>query len=516
MTGAQEATTMRSTRNSRPFSVATLLLALAGCGGGSGGGADEPGTPAAFAGGGTLLVTVRDVFGAPVVGAQVSVTEQSSPRPIPAVVTDGSGKARITGVPNGPFALEARTNGGFGYLRNALSNHQSMVIDMIMHPASQDAGGVVRAWVTEGGLSEDGRTLEFKLELSDVPGKTRIYSYYSDWADEDADPWQSVMIEACQPSPANDPIEPFSDCVTGVAGFDAPYAGTPSAAPLDLQRLPEPTPFWSPLGDPLMVPFRTILLLDQSAYAAADDGGQQRLLAAKYFLNYASEHTFSAMLGGFAADEPTVAAGLALLPQKPLTMFPVENPVFTADGRSYFTAIDGLRALEGGAPSLFAAIDRAIDLQVSAGGTVPRSVVVITDGGHDFTCGSRAVCRAARDAVIEKSRDTGVAIVAVGYNGWYEPDWETLALLGQGAPGSATFLAGDSSGLAPTLRTVRKYLAQMKRTAIATFRIASPTPGAFASGRTVLGWVSYGGGCAFECGDLNPPGTAIPFAVTIP
>jgi hypothetical protein len=55
VTGAKEESTMRSTRNSRPFWVATLLLTLAGCGGGSGGGADEPGTPAASAGGGTLL-----------------------------------------------------------------------------------------------------------------------------------------------------------------------------------------------------------------------------------------------------------------------------------------------------------------------------------------------------------------------------------------------------------------------------------------------------------------------------
>jgi hypothetical protein len=502
-----------SMRRTRSVVLALLLAAVAGCSGSGGGGTEPLAPPRAAGSGGTLKVTVSDVYGVPVSGAQVSVSTHVGPPPSPpASVTDGLGKAEIHGVPAGAFVLEARKDGGFGYLGmgSNIGNGSVLDVKMVMHPASQDAGGVLRAWVPDGGSSADGRTLEFKLQLSDVPGTTRIYSYYSDWADEDGDPWSGLSIEACQPLPANDSAVHNPDCVVGPDGFDAAYA----AALLDLQLLGEPTPDWS-YGDPLRVPFRTILLVEQGGSVIADDSGDQRLFAAKYFLKYANDDGFRAMLGAFAADDPAGAAGLALLPQKPLTVFPVENPQFTANGPGYFPTLDSLQAMAGGASPLFAAIDRAIDLQVAAGGTVARSVVVITNGGHDYTCGTRAACRATRDAVIRKSRDTGVAIVVVGHDGWYSPDWETLGLLGQGAPGSATFWAGDPSALAPTLRTVRKYLAQMKKSAIVTFRIESPAAGAFSSGRTVLGRVSFGGGCAFDCG-FAAPGAPIPFAVTVP
>jgi hypothetical protein len=506
-------------RRTWPVALAWLVASVAGCGGSGGGSSGGPDQPQ-LAGGpdGTLNVTVRDVFGAPVSGALVSVSMHMGSPPSPAAsFTDAFGKAQIRGVPAGAFALDAQKNGGFGYLRAGISNGQAMGVDMVMHPASQDAGGVVRAWVPEGGLSADGRTLEFKLQLSDVPGKTRIYAYYSDWADEDVNPWYSVSLKDCQPLAANDTTVNNPDCVIGPDGFDAPYAAMPAGAALDLQLVEEPTPSWSPFGDPSVVPFRTILLVEQAGIVAADDSAGQRLLAARYFLDYAGPGNFSAMLGAYAVDDPAGAAGLALLPQKPLTVLPIENPTFTTDGRSHFESIASLPAMEGGASPLFAAIDRAIDLQVAAGGTVPRSVVVITNGGHDGTCGTRTDCRAVRDAVIQKSRDTGVAIVVVGHDGWYSPDWETLGLLGQGATGSATFWAGDPAALAPTLRTVRKYLAQMKKTAVATFRIESPMPGTFASGRTVLGQVLYGGGCAFDCGPaFDDSGTVIPFALRIP
>ena len=508
-----------SMRRTRSVALALLLAAVAGCSGSGGGGTEPLALPPAAGSSGTLRVTVWDVYGVPVSGAQVSVSAHSGPPQSPsASVTGKLGKAEIHGVPAGAFVLEARKDGGFGYLGmgSNISNGSTLDVNMVMHPASQDAGGVLRAWVPDGGLSADGRTLEFKLQLSDVPGKTRIYSYYSDWADEEGYPWSGIFIEACQPLPANDSAVHNPDCVVGPEGFDAAYAGAPSAAaPLELQLLDEPTPGRSVYGDPFRVPFRTILLVEQGGSVIADDSGDQRLFAAKYFLKYATDDGFRAMLGAFAADDPAAVAGLALLPQKPLTVFPVENPEFTANGPGYFPTLDSLQAMEGGASPLFVAIDRAIDLQVAAGGTVARSVVVITNGGHDYTCGTRAACRATRDAVIQKSRDTGVAIVVVGHEGWYSPDWETLGLLGQGAPGSATFWAGDPSALAPTLRTVRKYLAQMKKSAIVTFRIESPTAGAFSSGRTVLGRVSYGGGCAFDCG-FDAPGTPIPFAVTIP
>lgn len=497
--------------------IAGWLLACSGCGHDSGGSPPDrvpptsnPPPAAPTTGSGTLSITVRDAFGSPVAGARVVTSVEGYVLSVEQV-TDGAGTVRFRSLNAGHFSTSIIGPGIYRFAHGDIARDQSLSLELVAHPLSAGwAGGVIRAWVPEGGVSADGRTLEFKLQLSDVPAATYVDS---DWWDEDDDAWGdgSVWLVACEPLVSNDAAEVRPDCIAGSSGFDAPYraAGSSDWA-LSLTRMPEPTPGYGGLGEPLAVPFRTILLVDQGEHVIEDDPGNDRLFAARYFLNYVDSAHFSAMLGAFATDRPG-GTGPALVPQKPLSVFPEGGASFGHDRQGFFATLEELSTLEGGASPLFAAIDRAIDLQVAGGGDGNRSVVVITNG-RDETCGSPSACAAVRDALIRKSRDTGVSIVTVGYGSETQPaDTATLALLAQGAPGGAFFWTTEGDQLAPALRTVRKYLAYLKKTAVVTFRIESPVAGAFASGRTVLGSVRHVYACWDECYEAP-----IPFAVTIP
>ena len=138
------------------------------------------------------------------------------------------------------------------------------------------------------------------------------------------------------------------------------------------------------------------------------------------------------------------------------------------------------------------------------------AIVVITDG-HDDTCGSRAECQKVRDALIEKSRQSGVAIVTVGLpNAKGQADRKSLGLLAGATSHGAAFWAGGPTLLAPMLGSVREFLSDTKRTLKADFRIQSPVAGAFAPGHTVLGQVRFEE-CPWDCFY-----TDIPFVVRVP
>lgn len=487
--------------------ILAAALGLGGCSddsnGGSAGGLNPP--TRAPAGTGTLLVKVTDAFGSAVSGAEVSI---SIPGGSQRKTTDGTGQTEFIDVSAGSdVSVTVEATDSYARAKLAVSAGRSYTLELTTLPVSASAGGIVRAWLPDGATSADGRTLEIALQISDVPG----FAFTRDqWGDEEWDPWANdgIRIEACVPDAANDHPAFRPDCVSDPDGFDAGYTKVGWSDGVTIERLGEATREWS-LGDPMPTPFQAVLLVDQSDISIRDDPADRRLFAAKYFLKYATSF-FAAALGAFAADGPTPGR-LGLLPQKPLTLYPVENPTFTSDGGSYLPTVDSLATMEGGAAALYVAIDRAIDLHTSSAFTGKRAIVVLTNG-KDETCGSPVDCRRVRDALVEKSRATGVAIVTVGYDGGLgTADHETLGLLAQGAPGGGSFWVDDPRQLAPTMRTVRKYLADLKRTAIVRFQIESPDAGTFVSGRTVLGRVKYSDDCPWDCNYVH-----IPFAVTIP
>jgi hypothetical protein len=486
--------------------LAAVAIGMAGCGDGSGGGAGS----AANAGGnalpppltppdgrGTVVVTVTDPLGAPLAGASIYIRTNRWAES-KAAFSDSDGRAEIKDVIADTFSVEVQAPGSFGFASDRkLAAGATVAVNVTAMPTTEATGGIAGDRAPTGVVvSDDGRTLEFSLNIVQVPNSDGEY-----WA------WgkEAVRVVACDPDSANDRPLFQSDCVSGPEGFDASYAAAGTGAALSVATVEALKSTNQPAS------FSAALLLDQSSGVIAGDPADLRLFAAKYFLNSATTSS-PMLLAAYAADSPATGQ-VALLPQKPVTIFPLENPYFTFAPREYFPTVDLLATLEGGSAPLYAAIDRLLDA-VGSGpmgtGTDSTAIVVITDG-HDDTCGSRIECQKARDALIQKSRNYGVAIVTVGLaHAKGEADRESLGLLTSGTSHGAAFWASDPKQLVPILGSVREFLSDTKRILKADFRVQSPVAGAFAPGRTVLGQVRLEW-CPWDCYY-----TDIPFVVRVP
>jgi hypothetical protein len=401
-------------------------------------------------------------------------------------LADSNGRAEIKEVIASTFSVDVQGPNSFGFApsRN-LAAGATLAVTVAAMPTAEPTGGIARAWVPAGGVSSDGRTLEFSLEIVQVPTSGEYWAYGTD----------AVRVAGCSPDPDNDVPRFRPDCVAGADGFDASYEGLSVA----VKRV-------GAMGH--VKPVAAALLLDQGTNVVVNDPADARLFAAKYFLTLAGE-SVRTVLAAFSSDD-SASDQFSLLPQKPVTIFPLEKPQFTADGRSFFAAVDQLGALEGGASPLFAAIDRTLDFAVADPQPGARALVVVTNG-RDETCGTRSECRSILDALIRKSKVSGVAIVTVGVgDAAGTADHETLGLLSQGTADGAAFWAPDPQQLTMVLGDVHSLLARSKDTLEVAFRIQSPVVGAFASGRTVIGQVSLEVcpmGCTYK---------VIPFVVKVP
>jgi hypothetical protein len=473
-----------------------LVLALTGCSGGGNGDAGSPqDPPGGLSGTGSLDVTVHDTFGAPLPGVTVVVTPSTGTQLTS--VSDPSGQVAFRNVREGMSTVATEVPDAAGTMVVAVERGRVQAVDLYVHPISASAGAVLGAWLPNG-ASADGRTIEIALEIAESLGNSIAF-----WGNE-GDSWSNdgVRVEACVPDPANDRPLFRPDCVAAANGFDSPYVKTGSSDAVEtIARLPERTQNVDLSGISPM-PFRVVLLIDQGDTVALRDPADQRLFAARYLLQMIGGDS-SVAVGAFATDRHD-PDGPSLLPHQPVTFFPVENPTFTA-GRSHLTTVESLASMEGGASSLFAAIDAAIDLQMSTDYDYKRAIVIVTDG-NDETCGTQENCRAQRDALVEKSRATGVAIITVGYDGGTgTADLDTLGRLAHGNLGGAAFWVDSAAQLAPTMRTVHSYLADMSRSAVVTFRLEAAKAGTFAPGRTVLGRVRYADRCPIDCNYVYIP-----------
>ena len=489
----------------RALLLAAVAISMTGCSDSSGGGAASDASVGGNAlppplttpdGRGTVVVTVTDPLGAPLSGAKVHIHTSRSGESKQALA-DSNGRAEFKDVIADTLSVDAYGPDSFGYAPSTkLAANGVLQVEVIAKPVAEATGGIARASVPTGGVSDDGRTLEFSLQIVQVPNSDGEY-----WA------WgnDAVRVVACNPDSGNDLPHFQPDCVSGPDGFDASYAAAGTGAALSVTTVEALN------GTDQPTPVSTALLLDQSSDVIGSDPADRRLFAAKYFLNSATTSS-PMLLAAYAADSPATGQ-VALLPQKPVTIFPLENPYFTFTPREYFPTVDLLATLEGGSAPLYTAIDRLLDV-VGFGpmgpGTPTTAIVVITDGNDD-TCGSRTECQKVRDALIEKSRLSGVAIVTVGLaDAKGGADRESLGLLTGGTSHGAAFWASDPKQLAPILGSVGEFLSDTKRILKADFRVRSPIAGAFAPGRTVLGQVRLEV-CPFDCFY-----TDIPFVVRVP
>lgn len=486
-----------------------LLLGLTACGSGSGQSSAPPSSPsspsapaaptpppasAPSASRGTLVITVTDALGSPIAGAEVWIDSDQANED-KWVTTDGAGKVEVSGVYAGPATVQASSPDAFGLVpRVTVPTNATLAVAVLASPASEGASGITAARVLPGGVGDDGRTVEFALSILQVPHPS--FGEYWAWGPE------AIRVMACIPDPANDGDGVRPDCVSGEQGFDAAYNGLGEGRAVSISR------YRASGYDPIFRPdFKTALLFDQSSGVILSDPADKRLFAAKYLMLRADgERRFA--VAGFAADDADTGQR-ALLPQKPVTIFPVENPQFTSDGRSLFPAVDSLATLEGGSAPVLAAIDRMLDFGAADPGEV-ASLIVVTDG-RDATCGTARQCRARREALLQKSREKGVTILTVGL-ARSPGDWdrEALAFAAQQGSRGVVFWASDPKQLASILSVAERRARDDVDTLEVSFRIRSEQAGTFAPGRTILGQVRFEI-CPFEC-----TYTYVPFAVKIP
>ena len=255
-------------------------------------------------------------------------------------------------------------------------------------------------------------------------------------------------------------------------------------------------------------------MLDQGASVAVTDPGDRRLLAAKY-LQTRVESDDQVALAAFASDSTSTGA-MSLLPTQPVTIYPLENPGFTSDGRAYFPAIDALASLEGGVSRLHAAVSELIAFTAGSAPADSRPVIVVLASGNVVDCGPEE-CRSAQEALLGESASAGVPIIAVGLS---DPsgqvDRKGLGTFAQSVQG-AVFWAREATQVPTIFGRLPAILDGLEAAVDVNVRLESSVPGTFAPGNLVAG--TFRLEVCVTCDDLLAAGIwplEIPFALRIP
>ncbi len=467
-----------------PIAVVLIATALgmAGCGGG---GSSGPGSTASAPANprssdvGDVTVTVTDVFGQPAAGALVYASSNANGAYWSSnggLATDAQGKVLFNRVPTGRVFASASTESpmyaGGRSSEIELSANGRVDLAITLTPQSDydgGPGGFAASSVAPDGVSVDGRTLEFTLQM---------FPFHDGEA--------YMQVNPCGP----DWIGSGVDCVVGPTGSVAEYSVESGVSS-------------NPRAGGAAAPVAVSLLVDQSRSMVAIDPWDARLFGMKYFL-VRKPSADAVQLAAFAADD-AASGERSQLPQQPVTLFPLANPRFVAAPDELLPTIETLPSLEGGAAPLYASIDALLDHTAAhAPNTVRRAVVVLTDGTDD-TCGPAAACAQLRARVSEKSRALGISlvIIAIGFDWmtWKDGGWP-LAELAERS-GGIVLWAGNTSDIGPIVERLPAILNGSESSTTARFRIRASTDGAFHSGAIVKGTLGWGWGW-------------LPFAVRVP
>lgn len=477
--------------------AAIALLAGCGGGGGSGGASTRPdvaptgGSAQTIEGTGTVFVTVTDVFGTPAEGAEVQVYVSEISAYYGPLFTDADGEVTFTDVPAGTagaWATGYETRGvplAGGSEERRVPADGRLELAATVRPVYGD--GFTGSYVGVGKAvvvpvsRPDRRVVEFSVPVFNLG---RLES------DVDV----NFTLAECTPDPANDLPVHAPDCIAGSDGFDAEYTAT------YLGRTGIP-------ADPPAPSFSAALLLDQSRNVVLNDPWGARLYGAKYFLATKSS-VGRVALAAFASDDAS-SGEPSLLPQQPVTIFPVEDPHFTTGGGTLLGTVDLLEGLEGGAAPLYASVSQMIDFTAANAPSDGRRTVVVLTDGQDDTCGSPAECRSARGALGDKSRAAGVEVLAIGLAG-PSSDGRALSVLAETSGGRALWVP-EAGALGSVFAELERPLGGRTDTYEAHFRIESPTDGAFQPGHLVLGMlhIEFCWGSCWEA-------AVVPVAIQIP
>lgn len=454
----------------RSGSLATLaltvvLFGITGCGGGGGGGSGA--NPGATPGGtvpiapeppsqpvpgvSSVTVSVTDALGQPAAGARVTL-DWNSYR-----YANDDGILQFASVSPGPiyayaWDVDAPVSAG-GSTNGVLELNSHLDLAVTTTPWSElKVVGVANAQVATGGVSGDGRSLEFSLRLL-LPDGIRY----------------SLRVEPCAPDNGNDAPQFQADCVQGPPGFDAAYQAGNSGQPLQIIGLTAATPS----------PYSVAVLLDQGRDLVASDPNDARLYMLKYFLLHKPPES-SVAVAAFGAND-SASGAISTLPQQPITIFPIDDPQFTTAG----TSLLSLAFSEGGVSPLLAALANIADFtETHTPSDRQRSVVVLADG-QDTTCGNTSQCKTARQALIDQLQTSRIGLITVGTSeAWDFPNGRALSQLAAETDGIALWAFG-SHVLADVFNQLPALLDGSAQFQLARFRLESPVDAVFSSGKTV-------------------------------
>lgn len=464
---------------------------LAGCGGSGGGGASSVTPPSG--GTGRIRVKVVDFTGEAVAGAEVWVSATNT-----SALTGSDGIVGFDNVPAGTSRVCAShlVRGHTCSAPDPVAVEKNKVLELTrqLEPLSTSAAvaAVLSATVDAGGVSADGRSLDVTLQVA-VTGP----QYQGSWF-VNGDEWgyNRLQVFDCAARAGDELAQLGPRCIRGADGRDASYS---FARVNDLG----PVKTIERQGTPWAVG----LLIDQSNAGLSPDWlpNDSRVFAAKRFSDRILPAT-PLVLGAFASDEPSGSA--SRLPQRPVTLFPVESPAFLTSRAEAFGLLNNLHSLVGGGAPLYEAIVEGVDYMAAR--TPPersRALVVLADGA-DTTCGTPAQCAALRRDVIDRARDAEVQLFLVGGSpSDCTPDWvgwegcqgpsdnEGIQLLAR--EGGFPIVVGNAPDLGPAMELARQWLQPSMGVQDIGLRLTSETAGAFAPGATVMGALT--GANASQC-----------------
>ena len=498
--------------------IGALVVAasLAGCGGGGGGDGSTVVTPPSGnspqpRGTGSIRVTVTDVVGEAVAGAEVYVSATNT-----TLLTGADGTVQFDDVPTGGSRVCAshRVRGSTCSTPDLAMVQKDKLLEVSRQLEVYEGPtvSVLQATVDPGGVSADGRNLDLTVRVAVTQGREGSSWFLEEWG---------LGVAGCDARTGAELAELGPRCIAGVRGTDASYSfGELKDA--GIVRTVASQPRSSAVG----------LLIDQSLAADLSPAGanEPRLFAAKVFADSLLPDV-PLVLAAFASD---LAMGNAsLLPRRPVTFFPVESPGFVRSQPEAFKTLDDLAGMVGGGAPLYEAITAAIEFMASRAlpGSVP-TLVVLADG-TDSDCGTAAQCAQWRRTVVQRAQQAGVRLFLVGNDSdthcgrepWDDEDryycetaiaaeaplWELAALGGMPlAVGSGPKYSHSPHS---QLELVKQWLSGSMQVQDIGVRLVSDAEGAFAPGAIVTGglWGVNESFCPWDC-----MYHALPFRVQVP
>lgn len=484
-------------------SVLSVSMGASGCGGGAGSNVTSPEDSTASGGGagggsggtGGVRVKVTDVFGDPVAGASVSwLPGSGTPN---GKMTDSQGVVQFDALQGEGRLCADHPVRGYSCGESAdegISIKQGRVIEVSrqLRPHFQPEATVLSAMMGPDGVSADGKSIELTLRVAVsaplVDGSWFVYG--EEWG------YNGLYAAGCTARTGDELSERGPLCVSGLDRSDTSYSFGQVTHVGVAHWVERPS-----------VPTAVGLLIDQSDAGFSPDWlpNDSRLFAAKLLTDRLLPGT-PVLLGAFASDDASGAASGLL--QRPLTLFPVENPGYMTSRTEAFRVLNDLQELVGGGAPLYEAIAAGVDFMSARTPPEVRRVLVVLAEGPDTACVTAAQCAALRRDIVERLHDAAVELLIVSVGRDYE--WclpgtcDSISQVGEGVSALAReagipviVAPEDGTGLASPMELIGQWLAGSMMVQEISLRLTSETAGAFAPGSTVMG--SMTGANPSEC-----------------